>query len=160
MKKFPPTILLRILKKMKEKLKNEPVLQQAFKEHNIDIKELEFYPMYFKDLDVSAKCDHGIIYFNYKLLSDDFEKNYSYAIHELTHTLQQLGGTHPTQSSSEGDYLENKYEQEGFQNQIKYIAKEEGEDEAEDYVENLLDHHEVDSNTEREETKETLMAKV
>ena len=41
---------------------------------------------------------------------------------------------------------------------MQYIADQFGKDEAEEYVDDLVDHHEVDSKKEIEEKKEMLMA--
>jgi hypothetical protein len=159
-KKIPPSSLLRIINKMKKKLKKSEEVQKIFNDYGLDIDELDYVPMMFKNLEVSAKCDHGIIYFNYKLLCNgDFEDNYSYAAHELTHFCQQTAGDKPTQSADDGDYLSNKFEQEGFQNQVEYIAKNKGEDEAKNYVDDLLDHHDKDGK-EAEKLKDILLDKV
>jgi hypothetical protein len=160
-KQQSPSFFLRNINKMKEKLKKDGVMQEVFLEYEVDIDELDDIAVMFKDLDVSAKCDHGIVYLNYKLLLDgDFEDNYGYAIHEITHWLQQTTGDKPTKSSDDGEYLDNEFEQEGFANQIKYIAENEGEDEAEDYVDRLLDHHDVEDEDKREELEEVLLDKV
>jgi hypothetical protein len=160
-KKMPYSTLNRMLKKLREFLKKDDVVQKMFKEYEVNIEEIDYIPMRFGNLDVSAKTDHGVIIYNYKLLTDgDFFKDFSYGVHEITHWLQQTTGTKPTKSSNDGNYLDNPFEQEGFQNQIEYISKQDGKEEAEDYVNNLLDHHEVDSDKERDEKKETLMSKV
>lgn len=160
-RKLPYKSLNRMIKKMREFLKQDSVTQKMFKEYGVDIEEIDFIPMMFGNIDVSAKTDHGIIIYNYKLLTDgDFFKDFSYGVHEMTHWLQQTTGDKPTQSADDGSYLDNPYEQEGFQNQIEYIAKQFGEGEAENYVDDLLDHHEVESKKEVEEKKETLMSKV
>jgi hypothetical protein len=160
-KKMPYRSLNRMLKKLREFLKKDEVVQKMFKEYKVDIEEIDYIPMRFGTLDVSAKTDHGVIIYSYRLLTDgDFFKDFSYGVHEMTHWLQQTTGSKPTQSSDDGNYLDNPFEQEGFQNQIEYIANQNGEDEAENYVEDLLDHHDVDSTKERENKKETLMAKV
>lgn len=160
-RKLPYATLNRMIKKMRAFLKGDGVVQEMFKEYGIDIEEIDFIPMRFGNLDVSAKTDHGIIIFNYKLLTDgDFFKDFSYGVHEITHWLQQTTGTKPTQSADDGDYLDNPYEQEGFQNQVEYIANQFGDEEAENYVDDLLEHHDVDDKKEFKEKKETLMAKV
>jgi len=160
-KKLPYKSLNRMIKKMREYLKQNQVVQDMFKEYKVDIAEIDFIPMMFGNLDVSAKTDHGIIIYNYKLLTDgDFFKDFSYGVHEMTHWLQQTTGSKATKSSDDGNYLDNPYEQEGFQNQVEYIAKQFGESEAEQYVDDLLEHHDVDSKKEVEEKKETLMSKV
>jgi len=160
-KKLPYKSLNRMIKKMREYLKNDGVVQEMFKEYDVDISEIDLIPMRFGNLDVSAKTDHGVIIFNYRLLTDgDFFKDFSYGVHEMTHWLQQTTGTKPTKSSDDGNYLDNPFEQEGFQNQVEYIANQFGPGEAENYVDDLLEHHEVEEGKEFKEKKETLMAKV
>lgn len=160
-KKLPYKSLNRMIKKMREYLKKDEVVKKMFKEYDVDIEEIDYIPMRFGKLDVSAKTDHGVIIYNYKLLTDgDFFKDFSYGVHEMTHWLQQTTGTKPTQSSDDGSYLDNPFEQEGFQNQVEYIAKQFGDDEAETYVDELLEHHDIDNKKEVKEKKETLMAKV
>ena len=160
-KKMPYKSLNRMIKKMREYLKNNEVMQKMFQEYKVDISEIDLIPMKFGNLDVTAKTDHGIIIFNYKLLCDgDFFEDFSYGVHEMTHWLQQTTGSKPTQSSDDGSYLDNPFEQEGFQNQVEYIADQFGENKAENYVDDLLEHHEVDNKKEQKEKKETLMAKV
>ncbi len=160
-KKLPYKSLMRFINKGKDFLKQDEVMIGVFKEYGIDINEIDFIPTYFKDLDVSAKTDHGIVYLNYKLLTDgDFFKDFSYLIHEYTHWLQQTTGDKPTKSSDDGKYLDNPAEQEGFQNQINYIADHFGDDEADKYVDNLLEHHEIESKDEKKDKKEILMSKV
>lgn len=160
-KKLPYKSLNRMIKKLREHLKTNDVVKKMFAEYDVDIAEIDYIPMMFGNLDVSAKTDHGVIIYNYRLLADgDFFKDFSYGVHEMTHWLQQTTGTKPTKSSDEGSYLDNPYEQEGFQNQVQYIADQQGEEEAEEYVDDLLEHHEVESKKEIKEKKETLMAKV
>lgn len=160
-KKLPYKSLNRMLKKLREYLKKNEVMQKVFKEYDVDISEIDYIPMMFGNLDVSAKTDHGVIIYSYKLLTDgDFFKDFSYGIHEITHWLQQTTGSKATKSSDDGNYLDNPFEQEGFQNQVEYIAQQFGDNEAEDYVDDLLEHHDIDSKKEFEDKKETLMSKV
>lgn len=160
-KKIPYKELNRMLKKLREYLKKDEVVKSMFDEYGIDIEEIDYIPMMFGDLDVSAKTDHGIIIYNYELLTDgDFFDDFSYGVHEMTHWLQQTTGDKPTKSSDDGGYLDNKFEQEGFANQVEYIANHKGKDEAEEYVDNLLDHHEVDSKKEIKDKKEILLSKI
>jgi hypothetical protein len=159
-RKLPQKTLNRMLKKMREHLKTDETVQKMFKEYDVDLEEIDLIPMKFGKLDVSAKTDHGILIFNYKLLCDgDFLDDYSYGVHEITHWLQQTTGNKPTQSADDGSYLDNPFEQEGFQNQVEYIADTKGPDKAEEYVEDLLEHHEIEDKKEFEEKKEILMAK-
>jgi len=160
-KAIPFKTLNRMIEKLKEFLKTDETTLKMFEEYEIDIEEIDYIPMMFGELDVSAKTDHGIIIFNYALLMDgDFFQDFSYGVHEITHWLQQTAGDKATRSSDEGSYLDNPYEIEGFQNQIEYIANQSGEDEAEEYVDNLLDHHDIDSKKEIKDKKDKLMAKI
>jgi hypothetical protein len=159
-RKLPYKTLNRMLKKMREHLKRDETVQKMFKEYKVDIEEIDLIPMKFGKLDVSAKTDHGVLIFNWKLLCDgDFLDDYSYGVHEITHWLQQTTGDKPTQSADDGDYLHNKFEQEGFANQIEYIANNDGEKKAENYVEDLLEHHDKDGK-EKDELKAVLLDKV
>lgn len=160
-RKLPPKTLSKFIEKMRDYLRHDETVHRMFEEYDVDLKELDFIPMCFADLDVSAKTDHGIIYFNFKLLCDaDFYEDFAYGVHEITHWLQQTTGDGPTQGADDGDYLSNPYEEEGFQNQVEFIAKEFGEDKAEQYVDDLLKHHEVDNKKEKEEKKDELMVLV
>lgn len=160
-KKIPFITLNRMINKARKFLKTDKTMLRVFKEYKTDINELDYIPMYFKDLDVSAKTDHAIIYLNYALLTDgDFFKDFSYLVHECSHWLEQTTGTKPTQSSDDGNYLDNPSEQEAFSNQVEYIANQFGEDEAEDYVDDLLDHHDVTDKKEVKEKKEIFMQNV
>lgn len=159
-RKLPYRTLNRLLKKMRDRLKKDEVVQKMFREYEVEIEEIDWIPMKFGKLEVSAKTDHGVIIFNWKLLCDgDFLDDYSYGVHEITHFLQQTCGDKPTQSADDGDYLKNPHEQEGFQYQVEYIAKNEGEERAQEYVDDLLDHHDKDGK-EKEELKDVLMDKV
>ena len=159
-KKLPYSTLNRMLNKMREYLKKDGVVQEMFHEYGVDLEEIDYIPMAFKSLDVSAQCTHAVIYFNYKLICDGFEDNYSYATHELTHYLQQTTGDKPTQSSDDGEYLHNPSEQEGFANQIKYIAEHDGEEEAEEYTDDLLEYHEVKNEKEYDKLEAILLEKL
>jgi hypothetical protein len=161
LKKVRPEILLRLIENAKTRLKKDETMQRICKEYGQSIDIIDLIPTRFKELDVSAKTDHGIVYLNYALLEDgDFSKDYSYLIHEYSHFFQQCFNAKPTRSANDGDYLENPYEQEGFQNQVEYIANHYGDDEAEGYVDDLLDHHEITKKTEKEDLKDVLLDKV
>lgn len=159
-KKLSPKSLLKLINKAKAYIKNDKVWKDICDKYEEDPSIIDYIPTTFADLDVSAKTDHGIVLLNYKLLCDgDFFKDYSYLIHEYSHFFQQCYGEKPTQSSEDGNYLDNPYEQESFQNQVEYIAEQFGENEAEDYVDHLLDHHEVEKE-DKQDLQDVLMEKI
>lgn len=160
-KKIPPKLLLRMIDRAKKYLKRDETMQRVFEDFDLDINELDLVPMTFADLDVSAKCDHAVIYLNYKLLCDgDFTKDLGYLVHEVTHWAQQTSGDGPTQGADDGEYLKNPFEQEGFANQVEFIANHEGEEKAEEYVDDLLEHHEVKGKKKKDELEAVLLEKV
>jgi hypothetical protein len=160
-KKMPPQFLLRIINKAKKRLKNDPVMLALFKEYDADIEEIDYIPTYFKDLDVSAKTDHGVVWLNYSLLLDGFDlKDYSYLIHEYTHIMQQTMGNKATKSTDNESYLDNEHEQEGFQNQIEFISNHYGDNKAEEYVDDLLDHHDIKDDDKRDELESVFLKNV
>jgi hypothetical protein len=160
-KSLSPGALLNLINRAKKFLKTDDTMIGVCKDYNQDIDSIDLIPVMFDDIDTSAKTDHGIVILNYKLLTDgDFFKDYSYLVHEFTHFFQQTCSDKPTKGSDEGNYLDNPYEEEGFQNQVGFIADNFGEPEAEKYVDNLLDYHKLDSGKEKKEKKEELLAKV
>lgn len=160
-KSMSPGSLLKLIQKAKNFLKKDKVWKKLCKEYNEEVDIIDYIPTMFGDLDVSAKTNHGIIIINYKLLLDgSFFKDYSYLIHEYTHWFQQCYGDKPTQGSNKGSYLDNPYEQEGFQYQIEYLANHFGEDEAENYVEGLLEHHDIKDKKKKDELESVLLEKI
>lgn len=134
--------LLDQINKIKGEIKDDPVFIDLCQEYDFSPDDLDLIPMYFADLPVSARTQNGIISFNYNLFDSDFG---GYMIHELTHYMQQTSGTKPTHGANVEDYLDNKEEQEGFQNQTEYLAETKGKPVAVQYITQVLDHHKVPS---------------
>jgi hypothetical protein len=159
-KKFSPVLLNKIIGRLREYLKTDKVMLQVFEDYDVPIDEIATIPMAFDDIDVSARTEHGIIFFNYRLLCDgDFYRDFGYGVHEITHYLQQTTGTQPTKGADDGSYLDNEYEVEGFQNQIEWIAETFGDKESDEYVDDMLSYHDLKGN-EKKEKKEELTEKV
>lgn len=159
-KKLSFTTLNLFIEEAKKFLKKDKTMNEIFDQYKVPIKELDYIPIFFDDLDVSAKTSHGIIFLNYRLLEDgDFFEDYSYIVHEVNHWLQQTTASKPTKSSAGENYLDNKYEEESFQRQIQFIADQFSDKKADKYVDDLLDYHEVDGK-ERKEKKENLTEKL
>jgi hypothetical protein len=155
--KISPKKLLEMINKVRARVKNTEEVKNIFKEYKIDLDEIDYVPMCFKDLDVSARTEHGCIYFSYDLIEDgDFEDDDHYMVHELTHWAQQTSGTKPTSGSTDDSYLDNPNEEEGFQYQAQFIENTRGEEAAKDYVNKLLDHHDL-KGKERKDKKEEIL---
>ena len=149
----------RLLDQAREHLKKHEVVKKMFDEFDLDVDEIDLVPMGFKPMDVSARTDHGILWFNEAMLDGSFEDNLHYGVHELEHYCQQTTGDKPTEGSSDGDYLGNQEEVDAFQRQVEYMAGKEGKDHAESYVDQVLDHHD-ETGKQREDRKADLMNNV
>lgn len=152
---FSTVEMRKIIDAAKVKIKNHPTTIEVFKEYGVDLDEIDLIPVTFKELEVSARSDHGIIYLNKNLLNDPEQIDH-YLEHEITHILQQTTGDKPTQGADDGNYLDNEYEIEGFQNQTEYIADTRGEEAAEAYINQVLDHHGIKDIQERKERMKEL----
>jgi len=159
-KKLPPKVLLSLINRAKEYLKKQDSYKDFCKENNLEEDFIDLVPVKFGDLPVSARTEKGVITLNYKLLIDgDFFKDIHYLQHELIHHHQQLYSDKPTQSADDGNYLDNPYEEEAFKHQIEYIDEQFGENEAQKYVDHLLDHHKFNGK-ERKDKEQVLMERL
>jgi len=144
---------------MKEQVKKDPAVMEKFKEYGVELDEIDNVSVSFCDLDVSAKTKDEEIFLNIKMLDEDsnVDDPTHYLVHELIHFLQQSTGNHKCQHDQEKEeYLDLETEEEAFKTQVDYKKREESEEEAEDYVENLLDHHDM-KGKKREEKKDELL---
>lgn len=154
---LPHSELIQIINRIKEDLKSNKVVQDLFEKYGIPLAELDLVPICFKDLEVSARTEHGVIFLNWKLLEEgSIKKIDHYIVHELTHYCQQTTGDGPTKGSTEDSYLDNPYEIEGFNNQSKYLSDTRDDGTAEKYINKVLKHHDV-SPKEKHEKKEDLL---
>lgn len=158
-KKIPPKVLLKLIQRAKDFLKTNKIFLDMCKKYDSDPSFIDNVPVKFGDLDVSARTERGVITLAFKLLCDgDFFKDYSYLCHESEHYLQQTCGDKPTIGADDMDYLKNPYEQEAFATQIEYIKYMFGKEEADKYLDHLLDHHDKDGK-DRKKIKDKLEAK-
>ena len=148
--------LLDLIEKYKEEIVDSDTWREVCKTHKVDPNFIFLFPVTFAKLDVSARTENGVVYLNWRLLKDP-DSICGYLTHEFSHILQQCFGDGPTTGSNEDSYLDNPFEQEGFQNQTSYIEETEGPEEADAYIEKVLDHHCVPEN-EKEDRKKELLA--
>ncbi|MCK9567772.1 hypothetical protein M0R72_02330 [Candidatus Pacearchaeota archaeon] len=157
---LPHKKLAPVLEALKKRVFDSDVVKDMLKEYDIDRDEIDLWPICAAQIPVSARTDHGVIYINVDLLldeegniRDDAEKSDHYLPHEMTHVCQQTTGNKATPGSTEDNYLDTPTEQEGFRNQTKYISDTQGDDEAEEYVEQVLDHHTKDDADDKKRDK-------
>lgn len=156
-----PSALLSKINEAKDSLRSNSVYQDMCKEFEVDPDAIDLIPIRFGDIDVSAKTIRGIIILSKKLLNKgSFDKHIHYILHEILHNFQMTTRKKPTKGIGDGEYLDNKDEIEAFTYQVELLDNLFGEPKAEDYVDNLLDYHEVDEDDERDEKKDELMGRL
>jgi len=146
--KIPKDKLLKLINVGKKHIKKNKIVIDMFDKEGVDLDYIDLIPIYFKSLDVSAQTIKGVIYLNYKLAEENVDFN-SYLVHELTHFVSQITGTKATKNTDDlygKDYLESPEEIKAFKNQIQYIDKEVGKNEADKYVNNLIKYHKINNN--------------
>jgi hypothetical protein len=142
---------------MRERVKKDPEVQKKFEEYGVPLSHIDKVYVEFKDLPVSAKTKDKKIYLNRKMLEPDSDVKdpTHYLVHEIVHYLQQVTGQ--TKGHKEvKDYLDKPTEEEAFETQIDYKAREESPEEAVEYTDELLDHHKI-KGPERKEKKRELL---
>lgn len=142
---------------IKAALKKEPIVQKEFKKYKRNISDINNVSISFDpDLDVSAKTVNGKISLNAKMLEEDWQDYFHYAVHEITHYLQHTSGSCNGHAEQNKSYLDNESEIEAFQNQLKYREKTENKSEVNEYVEDLFNKHDVPKKERPEKRKELL----
>lgn len=141
------------IKELLNLLREHPQVRALFARFKVPISKLDEIPLRFKKMDVSAKAKDGVIYLNERLAEDgDFVEDAHYILHELTHILQQISGKADDFGDTKGlDYLDLPTEIEAFREQIQFIRNYKGNKDAEKYLNDLLDFHELQG--ERREEK-------
>lgn len=148
---------LKILQEARDEIKKSNVIKEMCEEYGVGVDYIDDIPMAFADLDVSARTDKGIIYFNISLIKDgSMKENAHYMVHEIQHHFDQCFSEEGTVGSDPEEYLDNEFEQEGFKAQTEYLSETKGDKEAEKYINKVLDHHEIPKK-EWEERKKDLL---
>lgn len=143
---------------IKSLLKQSPTVQKMFEEFGVDVEKIDDVPIEFRKLKVSAKTKNGQVYLNEKLLDDgDFKDDVHYIVHEATHWLQQTNGdADKYRPKSDQDYLDLPAEVEAFGNQIRFMKEFYGEEKAQEYLDDLLDFHEMDGDARDKKASELM----
>jgi hypothetical protein len=133
---------LKLIKNIKNDIKEEQEIIDKFEEYDEDLSLIDDVDISFQDLDVSAKTLNGEIILNEKLKHSDWDDMLRYVVHELVHVLQQRAGK-VNQESQAKDYLDDENEIEAFQTQLSFMSDNDSPEEIQEYLEGLLDHHNI-----------------
>ncbi len=152
-----------IISKLKSELKKSPIASEICREFGFRVDIVDGISFNFapaEEVEASAKTVDSKIYLNEKLMEGPFNDVMRYAIHELVHAFQHMEREEETKDPyKKEEYLDRPDELEAFQYQIKFENDARGEEEATEYVEDLLDFHGI-SKRDRENKKQELLEKV
>jgi hypothetical protein len=124
------------------------------KKYNKDVNLVDSVKISFDpNLDVSAKTVNGEIFLNDKLFDRDWDTQMRYVVHEMVHVMQQESGK-VKEKVDKDDYLDDENEQEAFTSQISYMCDHDTPEEVQQYIEDLLTHHDIKGKERKEKAKE------
>ncbi len=135
---------------------NDKIAKKICKEKGVGEWFLAGVPIKFDKMKQSAKTVDSRIILNRKLLKKDFDIIMRYVIHELTHSIQHVQDYEKRSKMEEKEYLDKDTEVEAFRYQIEFDSKNRGKHKAEEYVEELLDYHDI-TGKDREDKKDELL---
>jgi hypothetical protein len=126
-------------------LKEHDLVERLFEKFDIDPEYIHKIKIEFGDIGVSAKANKNSIVINKKFLDDgNIVDDLHYLVHELVHVLQYLTGfVDRSKNYKFKHYLDNPLELQAFREQIKFIREYKNNKEADTYLEELLDFHEI-----------------
>jgi len=145
---------MKFLAQIRTALLNDSVAKEICNDNGMGEWFLTAVPIRFEELPVSAKTQEGSIVLNSKLKKFPFPTQMRYVIHELVHAVQHALDKNKD-SDNQKEYLDRSDELEAFQYQIKFDVENNDED-IEEYIEGLLDHHDLDGSKKKEKRKELL----
>jgi hypothetical protein len=95
------------------------------------------------ELDVSAKTTDGEMTLSTELIEEGYEIMLRYVVHELVHVFQHMENKEKRDLYPNHDYLDRPDELQAFQYQIEFDESARGEKSVIEYIEELLDYHDI-----------------
>jgi hypothetical protein len=132
-----------ILSKIRKALLNDKIAKKICKEKNVGEWFLEGVPITFDEIKQSAKTFDSNIILNRSLMQKPFDIMMRYVIHELTHSIQHVQKLRSEKTDDNEGYLDKDTEIEAFRYQVEFDEENRGRGKAEEYVEDLLDYHDI-----------------
>ena len=140
-------------------LKND-VAEDICKEFGFDKNILYGVSLSFdSEIDVAAKTTDSKMLLNTSLLDEKFDIIMRYVIHELVHVFQHIKREGTDDPYDGMEYLERPDEVQAFQFQVEFQEDFSGENDAKEYVDDLIEYHEIDDN-QKDDKKEELLDRV
>jgi len=126
-----------------EKTESGKIAKQILNKFDLDKDIIRGLPLSFSDdIDISAKTLDGIISLNKALLDKSFYIIMRYVIHELVHVCQHIAKEDRKAEKVDLDnYLNDDDEEEAFKWQISFQSETEGQEDVNEYIDELLEFH-------------------
>ena len=145
-----------ILSKIRTALCSDKIAKKICKEKGVGEWFLEGVPIKFDKIKQSAKTVDSNIILNRSLIKKPFEIMMRYVIHELTHSIQHVQASRKKTKKKDEAYLDKDTEIEAFKYQVEFDEENRGRRNAEKYVEDLLDYHDI-KGKDRDDKKDELL---
>jgi hypothetical protein len=153
-KSFTLREIFKALSEIRAALLNDEIAMDICSEAGEDESILEAVPIYFEEMDVTAKTVSGKIMLNPALIDEPFIIMMRYVIHELVHVMQHLDGK-KRDKDDDGNYLDKETEEAAFKRQIEFDMEHRTEKDVGEYIDGLLEYHDFPEKK-REEKEEEL----
>ena len=148
------------LKNIRIFLLNNDIANEICNEFGYDKDIILGVPLSFSDdIDVAAKTVNGEMMINESLIDEKQEILFRYIVHELVHVFQHMQNKTEKDPYPDEEYLDRPDEIQAFQFQVEFDEEVRGEDEAIEYVEELVDYHKVPE-SKQDAKEDQLMDKV
>ena len=113
--------------------------------------------MKFDDIETSAETVNGEMVLNNELIKEEFDILMRYPVHELVHVFQHMNREGLNRDPYEGmEYLDRPDEQQAFRAQVEDEVETRGPEAAQEYVDELLDYHDIPEEQKGEKKEELL----
>lgn len=145
-----------ILAELRSFLENSSMAKDICSENNMPISFLSGVPISFDDMKESARTVNSSIFLNRKLTKKPMDIIKRYLIHEITHAIQHVAEPGASKEVKNKEYLDKDTEVEAFKNQISFQKKNEGTGRTNEYLEGLLDFHDLKGVKRKHKKKELL----
>lgn len=148
----------KLINTIKGLLRKNPVVLSMFEEFKVPLDLIDQIEMDFKEMGVSAKTKDKKIYINSNFLKDgDLADELHYFVHEMCHYLQQfVRDVDHFQNLKRNSYLDKPTEIEAFQYQVQFIRNQYGEARAREYVDSLINFHDLSEEDAKEKRQKLL----
>jgi len=148
---------IELLRKLKEDLYENKITEKILEKFKLKKDIIDGMVLKFdEDLEVTAKTVNGEVSLNESLMSKSFDTIMRYVVHEFVHVCQHIKNQKSKSKSSKRDdtYLDNPEEVEAFKWQSLFTKEEEGSKELDEYLDELMEYHDIPEKDQEDKIEE------